>query len=119
MCLHLHLILLKGFIRSVSKTDYLKNGLVYSMINSANHKDQHSWFYFLEPKITLLSVEPQSCSFVCSLGTITGMLIFSLTSDKCPQELGYFRPEILNHLSSFFPRIYFGPSEFDTKGTFF
>lgn len=119
MCLHLHLILLKGFIRSVSKTDYLKNGLVYSMINSINHKDQHSRLYFLEPKITLLSVGPHSCGFVCSVGTIAGMLSFSLASEKCPQELGYFCPEILNHLSSFFPRIYLGPSESDAKGTFF
>lgn len=119
VCLHLRLILLKGFIRLVSKTDYLKNGLVYSMINSINHKDQHSRLYFLEPKITLPLVEPQSCGFVCSVGTITGMLCFRLTSEKCPQELGYFCPEILNHLSSFLPRIYLGPSESDTKGIFF
>jgi hypothetical protein len=67
-CLHLHLILLlKCFIRSVSKTDYLKNGLIYSVINSFNNKAPHLLFYFMKPKVMLVSVAFHSCSSASSV----------------------------------------------------
>lgn len=111
-CLHLYLILLlKCFIRSVSKTCYLKNGLIYSMMNSVSNKDPHSLLSFIKPQTTLLTVVPHGCSSVCSTGHNHRHAGFQPCIIEMSSRVRLFCPEILNHLTSFFPRIYLSPSE--------